>query len=744
MTFDEMSKDGPRLFVLDGSRKIFVYGVTRDAQSAVTGFPLRETIDLPARKDGKPIASPRGLAFTLENDSPVLYFLNWSDSGPDVVSELWRYDVETKRAESRDLSLYVFRIGDRELQGLAYLNGKLFVSFDAGGYLSNDLRVRRGIAEFEWNQAYDGRLEFVRHLPDAGTAPSRDLTAMALDGARYLWGTVGDEYIYVADAASGRGVFHFDRPKAGKDSGPNWELAFGADYLWVSEDAPGPDVLHEVNVTKNLNAAFEGPRMLRHLTMTIATSPERDAENPGKVYHYYSRPYAYEQLGNQGVWPKTEKIEDVSKVPNGTPKTFTYDPAGDVSSRQHMAMVEYAEAPARPYASQYEVDLWTNPYRKFVYPHRVDLDRTALKGTNYLEDDPELFNLTDTDTYEGFKSRIKAFIRERYGVEADMNNPYWAVRDAVEYIQDNYYYPARDKRKPAAVDYDNGHYDANPGNLKIALSDHDYDKMQIIACSGTSVMLSGYMRYLGFPARWLGTGTEQNPGVWDKNGNGLLDKGEKAPVSSGHRYTQVWLGSHYGWICFDATPTLPPFKDFDPVPPAQPQWRFMNRTARGHLKDKRIVFNVGSKLFRPLYRDFEYDEELAINNDCGGDQRYNLQGRFDKPELWKQARQRIFVENLCFVSDVTLTGPKNATQVGWKTEGQWSLDPDARLTVILQRIDPKTQKAKTEALLAEGVAPGAGSVQVDLSPYSGARFRVCVQKMGDDETGGLSSVFDLE
>ena len=745
LTFDEMSEDGPRLFVLDASRKIFVYGVARDAQNAVTGFTLREAIDLPPGQDGKPIESPRGLAFTLEDDRPVLYFLNWSDSGPEVVSELWRYDLGRKTAESRDLSLYVFRIGDRELLGLAYLNGKLFVSFDAEGYQSNDLRVRRGIAEFDWNQAYDGRLDFVRHLPDAGTAPCRDLTTMVLDGARYLWGTVGDDYIYVADAASGRGIFHFDRPKPRPGSGPGWELAFGADYLWVSENTPGPDVLHEVNVTKNLDAVSEGPRMLRHLIMTIDTVPEREGEaNSGMVTHNYSRPYAYEQLGNQGVWPKTERIEDVSKAPNGAARTFTYDPAGDVSSRQHMAKVEYADAAARSYSSKYEVDLWTNPYRKFVYPHRVDLDRTALKGTNYLEDDPELFNLTDTETYENFKNRIKAYIRERYGVEADMHNPYWAARDAVEYIQDHYYYPARDKRKPAAVDYDNRHYDANPGNLKIALSDHDYDKMQIIACSGTSVMLAGYMRFLGFPARWLGTGTEQNPGVWDKNGNGLLDKGERAPVSSGHRYDQVWLGSHYGWICFDATPTLPPFKDFDPVPPSQPQWRFMNRTARGHLKDKRIVFNVGSKLFRPLYRDFEYDEKLAINNDCGGDQRYNLQGRFEKPELWKYARQRIFVENLCFVNNVTLTGPRNATQVGWMTDGQWTLDPEARLEVILQQMDPATGKFKNTAVLAEGLAPGAGSVPVDLTAYGAAKYRIRVQKMGDDETGGLSSVFDLQ
>ena len=110
------------------------------------------------------------------------------------------------------------------------------------------------------------------------------------------------------------------------------------------------------------------------------------------------------------------------------------------------------------------------------------------------------------------------------------------------------------KGKPAVVDYDRRHYDANPGNLKIALSGRPYDGTQIIACSGTSVMMAGAMRYLGIPARWLGTATEKGARTWDANGNGLLDREEVAFCTNGHRYTQVWLGDHYGWTCFDATP----------------------------------------------------------------------------------------------------------------------------------------------------------------------------------------------
>jgi len=235
---------------------------------------------------------------------------------------------------------------------------------------------------------------------------------------------------------------------------------------------------------------------------------------------------------------------------------------------------------------------------------------------------------------------------------------------------------------PAAVDYDQKHYDANPGNLKIDLSRSDYDKSQIIACSGTSVMLAGAMRYLGIPARWLGTGTENGPAEWDNNQNGLLDENESAPCSNGHRYSQVWLGGNYGWICFDATPTRPQFNDYDPHPPLQSQWRYMNRAAAGHLKDKRLVFNVGSELFLPLYRDFEYDEMLAVDNNCGGDQRYNLQGRFEQPHLWKIPRHRISVKNICFMENVAFSGPLDKTSVSWELVGKWDKDPNAEILEV--------------------------------------------------------------
>ncbi len=743
LAFDEISPLAPRLFVLDASGKVFIYGVPPDA--AAGELKLLGTLALPKRADGSALQSPRGLAYTRYDNKDAFYVMNWVKPGGEAESELWRFGPAVEKPAPIDLSLYPYKIGDREVLSLAHDNGKLTIAFDGSGYKDQNLRVLRGLIRLVQDRASGGVLDFVKHLPDAGTQPSYGLAFMTLEGAHYLWSTIGRTYLYCADAETGRGLFHFDWPDVRGERLPVSGLAFGGGSLWVPEGTRGPDLVHRVNVTKNVDATVEGPRILRHLQLAITTNPEAaGTANAGKVYHNYSRPYAYAQLGNQGIWPETEKFSDTSGAPNAVVKTITMDPAGDASVRQTMAVVEYLDAPARPYSSKYEIDLWTNPARSYVYPHLVNKDKKALKGTDYLADDPVLYNLTDKKTYQEFLERVAEHIQAKYGVPADMDNAYWAARNIVEYIQDNYYYPSRPKRVPAAVDYNRGHYDANPGNLKIELSNHPYDKTQIIACSGTSVMVSGALRFIGIEARWLGTGTAQAPSTWDKNANGFLDPGESATVTSGHRYDQVWLGSRYGWVCFDATPTLPDDLDFDPAPPLQSQWRIMNRAGAGHLKDQRIVFNVGSTLIRELYRDFEYDEERLVDNDCGGDQRYNLRGRFDKPELWKESGSRLSVTNLCSIHNVATAGAKPTLTVSWALEGAWAKDPGAKLAVVLQQVDPAGKKVKEVAVLKKDIAPTAGKADVDVSGFNGKSFRIAVRKVGDPETGGLSALFDLE
>ena len=750
IAFDEVSPKAPRLLVLDQTGKVFVYQVPKDQKGKNDELKLLETISLPVDADGYCLTRPRGLAYVREGKHDVLYFMNWDDSlhladrHASVISQLWRFDLDAKKAVYVDLSRYTNRFGDREPFDLTLLDGDFLISFNPLEYPSISTRMQHGIVRLRWSAPYDKDPEFIRHMPDSGIAPSHGLASMKFEGAKYLWATIGNRDVYCADGPTGRGLFWFDRPRT-SPRGSCYGLCFGDDSLWVSENVPGPSRVHRVNVTKNIDAPLVGPRVLRHLIMSIETRPEEE-ETPhaGTVTHNFSRPYGNRQMPNQGIWPKTEKIFCVTKVDNATIKPFTYDPAGDRSSRQYMRSVVFGDAPAQFYKSQYEIDMWTRPYKKFIYPHRVDNDTSKLKGTNYLEDDPELYNLkSDRETYVAFIERIKKHIEKKYGVAADMENPYWAARNTIEYIQDNYYYPNPSKRKSATVDYSRNHYDANPGNLKIELSERPYDKMQIIACSGTSVMVAGTMRHLGIPARWLGTGTPYSPGNWDKNHNGLLDEGESAVCTNGHRYNNVWLGSRYGWICFDATPSKPDMNDYDQPPPLQSQWRFMQRCAAGTREPNRIVFNIGSKLFRPLYRDFEYDEKRAVINACGGDQRYNLKARFEKNDLWKGSGERIAVANLCYITDIKLSGPQEKTKITWDLKGDWQLDRSAKLTVALERVYSPNRRPRQVAVLAEAVPYNKRSVVVDLSGHQGKSYQIIIRKVGDPDTGGVSETFDL-
>lgn len=734
IAWDESDADSPRLLALDRCGEVFAYHVGEDGQ-----LELLQRLDLDDAVKPARLVNPRGLALLIEDRRPVLYFMDWNGRE----THLWQWPIDGGAAVSVDLSLSMFRIGDREGLDLAGDGDGLLISYDASGHTDVNRRVQRGILRVAWEGILSENPLAVRHLPDAGTAPARGLATMQLEGVGYLWGTVGNDNVYCADLAAGRGLFFFDRPRSMAGSLSISGMCFGQGALWATENVAGPDRIHRVNVTQNLDAPFVGPRVPRHLVMSISTEPEGMHDEPGAVYHYYSRPFGNDVMPNQGTWSGTERITNLSGSGDAIVSQVSQDPGGDTSSRQILRCIEFDSTTTATYASRYEVDLWTNPYKKFVYPHRVDGDKRALQGAGYLADDLTLYNLGDAATYDAFLQRVRKHIQGKYGVPADMENPYWAARNIVEYIQDNYYYPNPAKRKPATVDYDRGHYDANPANLKIELSDRPYDKTQIIACSGTSVMLTAAMRRLGIPARWLGTGTEMAASRWDANGNGLLDADETATCSNGHRYTQAWLGSRYGWICFDATPSKPAYNDYDVPPPLQSQWRYMTRCASGHREPKRIVFNVGSELIEPLYREFEYDERLAIDNNCGGDQRYNLQGRFEKCELWKSPRHSIQVTNICFLTNIKVDVTDHRAHVTWRQEGAWQRIPEATVSLFLQQ--RKDGGRWQDAGQAASILPAAaGEADVDLSSRGGGTYRFIIRRDGDPETGGMSEEFDLD
>ena len=322
--------------------------------------------------------------------------------------------------------------------------------------------------------------------------------------------------------------------------------------------------------------------------------------------------------------PNTEKIADLSGAKNAKIEEFHRGPGGRRREPAVHAKRRICRRP-RPRLTAPNTKSTCGParIRRFVYPHRVDANVEALRGTNYLADDPELYNLSDKKTYDDFlRAGQSPRRRESTTSPADMKNPYWAARNILEYIQDNYYYPdTRANVKPATVDYARKHYDANPGNLKIELSNR---RVRPIA----DHRLLGHERdgrrnhaHLGFPARWIGTGTQQGPALWDANKNGLLDADESAPCTNGHRYTHVWLGSHYGWVAFDGTPSNPISGDYDP-PAAPPTAVALHESDRRERKRRQADhFQYRLRAASALSTEISSTTRNSpSDNDCGGDQ----------------------------------------------------------------------------------------------------------------------------
>jgi len=714
---------GVELWAIDRTGTVQLLRSTRQGKGrrlvVVDRFAFPDTAGSPR------IAPPRGLARTADG---WFLTLEYHRGAKGTLSRLWWFN--RKQAGFIDLGGEPQGLGQAEILGVAAGRGHVRVSYVAAD--KGPARVRRGILALTWTGPGKIALAARRHLPDSGRSPCRRLAWMALPKVDYLWGTVGKDRAYLATGRTCRGLFHFVLPERVHRQGPTG-MTYGDKDLWVSSGTGRATRIHGINVYRNPYRPRLGPRHVRHLHMTIHTRPEKNTPGMGWVRHWFSRPYDTGSLQNQGILTDTEKVRVIDQSEGATIRLHTIDPGGDRSCRQFLQGVEYPSGPAREYRSRYDIDCWTRACRRYVYPHLATRGRVFPPGTDYTADDPVLYNLKDKGTYERFIIRVKDYCKKIHGEPADMDNPYWAARNIVEYIQDHYYYPNRSVGYPAAVDYDNRHYDANPGNLKIALSERPYDRTQIIACSGTSVVVAGAMRHLGYPTRWLGTGVEKGPKEWDRNRNGLMDPGERARCDNGHRLSQVWLGSGYGWIIFDATPSRAPGADYSTPPRPKNQWRFMDRAAGGLRKSRRLVFNVGSQFIKPLYRDFEYDARLAKDNNCGGDQRYNLQGRFEKPELWHLARHRIFVTAPCRITDIRISGPAKRTRITWQTSGPWHLDPPARLEIHL--IPSKGRPRK----VAGGIPWRNNAHTLDLTPLPKGKWRLRIRKVGDPVTGGISS-----
>lgn len=767
LSFDEATST---LHVLDaGRRSIFSYAY--DAANESLGAPSEWS--LPSL-GGVSCTNARGLARTCENGQEVFYVLSWAGAvttqvplaqqsaallaqGGELLSSkvarLWRFEPASGCTSYVDLSAGSYGIGDKEVLGLTAHEGQLYVSFDPTGYKGLTKRVRRGVLRLDladWSLLQAGsELARTKHMPCSGRVVEEDgvevvrasygLAVVHVDGVPYLYGSVGEGDLYAADLASGRGLFSFGRPSTSgtREDQSVWGLTFGAGALWVATRVEGADRVERVNVTSGLDTPELGERKIRALSMRVASTPESAIPvDRGVVRHNFCEPRLDRHQGFDAAslcvineaGGNAEILDVAISVEN--------DPEGT----QHLTRVRYTNTVEPYYAARVEMNTWARDKRHFVYPHRVS--KADAPGEGYTGDDETLYELSDTDAYACFVQRVRDHIEATYGVPADMENPYWAARNVVEYMLETYHYPNHDLGYRNPSDPARGHFENNPASRKASLSAGPRDGDEIISCSPSSVLVAGVMRHLGIPARWIGSTHQRSTGGngeehWDLDGDGFMGQDEEAEGANGHRWAEVWLGPHYGWQLFDGTPSTPTNDDYASAPDPKAQWKFMDECA-GPVDDHRIVLTTSSGKSLATFVDYE----PAAGT--GGDQRYNIRGRYEHPELWKHSSHRIRFSNPCsleLTASSTLFG--RAVEASWTLSGPWSLDPDAEFDLVLERYTARNGDLEETTTVERKIAYDAGSFSADLSGEPAGWYRLKLVKRGDTATGGRSGWFQL-
>ena len=768
----KMNDSGEWIYLLDaGSKKIMEYKVNSITNEITYAGSI-------ALKDSK-IVDPRGLAWSEEFSHDVFYFTDYYKAKNAVVSRLYRFDVNSGKMTFSNLTDGDYDIGTKEVFGVAVQHDCLYISFDPSDYTDQVERIRQGIVRIsikndespagqadkksallpaDWALAVNGNPVIKKHMPGPGKTikgdrveASRSLAAMSIDGTNYLWGTVGNSNIYLIDSESGRGIFFFDMPRL-IDSSDDFHtgMAFGAGHLWVVEPDCKEVVVHRVNVLENPELAYAGPKRFRELRMRLVSNVREDVKTPrGYIYHTFLQPFPNSVLGRQDVIQNSVHTNDLTNVADCSIERLSYNPADDPASTQDYVLATYnadLHPDIRKYATDYSVKLWTREYKNFIYPHLVVGD-SGPEGTRYLEDDDILYKYTeDPKIYKAFMQRVKDYIVSEYNIDPRMDNPYWVARNITEYIKENYHYPKDEEGYFATYDFVKGNYNSNPGNLKADLSADDNYADNITACSGTGAMVCGALRYSGIPATWIGVSQEQNWKGWNtEDDDEFLEFNEESVLGNGHRYNHVWLGEFYKWQRFDATPTRPDGIEFDKKPREVSQWDLMLRSASG-VEPHRVIHTIQSEFWDKLHVAFaDCDEHV---NNCGAT-RYNLLGTYTYPQDFYFSNNIIRARAIQFVDDVKINlGEDKKGVVTWLTSGEWNLDPDAKLEVILEK---KADSADADKYpsgyiqirhLASGIPAGMCSLKVDLTGMAPGTYRVKITKTGDPMTGN-ASLFEI-
>jgi len=728
--------------ISSGSALIFVYEI---GSAGLT--------DLSSERIGAKCDNPRGLAIAYVDNVEYLYYLESNSvSGGGSGNFLWRYDMLHKLWDTVDLNSPIFGVDNRELLGLEYYNGDVFIGYDTAG-MTDD--VRHGILQLKvvtesggtdwWSlaKAADPSV-IVADLPNSGRGPwpgtaydrdpCRGLAAMVLGDTFYLWGTTLGCNIYSADGVTGRGLFYFESPPYtdGKRYYSLYDLAFGDNYLWAVERIDGNhNAIHKIKVATDFDVPLQSGRHVRRITMTLhqdSTGGIGLGRSPNGVLHSYMLPNSYALRPNQD--------RDLASLTDWGSKAFvvdssTYDPAGDTSSEQEKRDVHFTSTwPAKELDSNQTIDVWTSDYQNFVYPHLCST--ASVPSADYLTtsgSDSKYINGLNTSatTYGSFMSEVNATMVAEYGPTAISTNPYWIARNISEFLREHFNYGPL-----AKADMKPGEGVWNPVQYKLQRyleGDVDHD---LLTCSSTAFVTEALCRSVSVPARWVGTtrfrdsfkNSYGDTVSWDTDGDGLMGSSEGSHDQDYHRWAEVWLGPTYGWQRFDGTP--------DDTLYEQSQWDMMGLCAHG-VDANDLVTTVGKG-----YYDGMYDSVKKM-------QKYNTCGHYDSKK-WKLGDETkdpdtkaIYWTVPCYVFVNTPSNPQSGPTINltWTLGGRWDLDPDATVSIYAFRL------GATDLIeLATGIDPAAGSATVSTNTfYDGYLYELYLIKDGDEITGGRTGSF---
>lgn len=668
----------------------------------------------PARAVALPagIEAPRGLALT----DGAAWLLDWAEGSSS--STIWRIELASGEGTSAPLSRV---IGDAQPFDLAWHDTQLYLATSAGL-----LRLDVGAAD-------PGAVPTASHLrlPDNGPptrdglTPTQSVTIGEVDGVPYLI-TSARAAVIVSDLRTGRGLFFVDRPTG---DFPIWGLATDGDQLWVPDRIErARDTLSALSLS-TLDATDPGPWWLRTAHLSTRSVPRDSApDTPGWVTHAYGHPL---QLPTQQPlmdrWRATADGDPIETQP-------TWEVGDDPDTIQTDTIFRWDRGAQ---IRKSEVELWvmSRNVRQGVYPHRITAATPPAPG--YVADS-WLHRLDHRRRWRRFHDRIVDYVSERYHLSeaearAELDHPYWAARDTVDYIFSAYLYPSRELDIDVTVDRSRGIFHGYPADEKAALSARPFTGHEVLACNGANLVLEGALRSLGLGTRLMGAIFARPEEGWDLDGDGFLDPGEQHTGVKGHQYAQVWLGEPYGWQVFDATPES--FVDAERNPPPLPaQWDVMKESVATQA-GRRVVMSLFSGPHDPMVRNYPTKAE-------GFEQAYAFFGRYQLPQHWRYPEHRLQFHNPLSLEVTTSPGEGGTTDVRWRTVGPWELLPDPQLEILAEPWSNGARSGAAQPVL-EAIAASASEASLVLpEPPEDARWRIVVRLVGDKATGARTDPLD--